>query len=65
MKDFAKQKISEGFDYVIMGHSHNAEEIDYEEGKYINLGEFFRDPTFGYFDGKEMHLESVKKFLEG
>lgn len=36
---FAEKKIlNEGFELVVMGHSHRAIRIDYEHGTYINLG---------------------------
>lgn len=56
MKDFAFSKIDSGFDFVIMGHRHKAEIIDYKNGKYINLGEWLRKPHYGVFDGNEFKL---------
>lgn len=63
MKDFALQKLSEGFDFVVMGHRHKAELIESGSGKYINLGEWINTPTFGIFDGEEIKLLEVYKFL--
>ncbi len=63
LRDFAIKKIDEGYDYVLMGHTHNAEKIDHSRGIYINTGCFFRDPTFARFDGKDLYLEKVDDFL--
>lgn len=57
MRDFAEKKIREGFDYVIMGHRHKAEIVDFKTGKYINLGEWLKNPTYGVFDGVEFRVE--------
>ncbi len=64
MKDFAANKIEEGCDFVIMGHKHQIEKHNFGKGIYYNLGDWLNEPTFGYFDGTEMHLSYVKDFIE-
>lgn len=64
MKVFAKEKIEEGFDYVILGHRHKAEVLNHNDGIYINLGEWFKHPKVGIWDGKEFKLEDVSEFLD-
>jgi UDP-2,3-diacylglucosamine pyrophosphatase LpxH len=54
-------KIAEGFDYVIMGHSHRANEEIIEKGKYINLGEWEREPCYAVFDGVETKLKKLEE----
>lgn len=56
MLDFAKKKIDEGFDYVIMGHKHKVQFVNYKNGYYINLGEWIKNPHYGKFDGNEFQL---------
>ncbi|MDR0927096.1 MAG: UDP-2,3-diacylglucosamine diphosphatase [Ignavibacteria bacterium] len=60
MHDFAQQKIGDGFDYVIMGHRHLAEQTTYNingrVGQYINLGGWLEEPYFAQFDGENMKL---------
>jgi UDP-2,3-diacylglucosamine hydrolase len=53
---YGKSKFKEGFDYVIMGHYHIP--IFYKEGKnvFMNLGDWMKYFTFGYFDGKCLSL---------
>jgi len=59
MRDFAFRKIDDGFDYVIMGHRHKLETTKYKTGEYINLGDWFKVPHYGVFDGKEFLLKEV------
>jgi len=46
-REFAKKKIMEGYDAVIIGHTHQPcfEELD--KGIYINLGDWFEHFTYG------------------
>jgi len=46
MRDFAKKKISEGFDYVILGHRHFPVLEKYGNGFYINLGDWIRNYSY-------------------
>lgn len=64
MKEFAFDKIDEGFDYVVMGHRHKAELTVHNHGYYANLGEWIKNPTFGRFDGEKMEILEVQKFVE-
>ena len=57
------EKIKEGYDYIIMGHRHVLEEFDFGNGKYYNLGSWFKDPVFGLFDGNEMKIIKVDDYL--
>lgn len=58
---FAKRKLEEGFDYVIMGHRHKIMQIDYSDGTYYNLGEWIKDPHYGVFDGDEFKLKRIEE----
>ncbi|MCO5250865.1 MAG: UDP-2,3-diacylglucosamine diphosphatase [Candidatus Kapabacteria bacterium] len=58
MLNFAKHKIDAGFDYVIMGHRHKAETTAYNNGLYVNLGEWIRNPHYGVFDGNKFVLKN-------
>jgi UDP-2,3-diacylglucosamine hydrolase len=63
MREFAFKKIDAGFDYVVMGHRHRAEESPYKNGKYINLGDWFGSPKTGIFDGEIMNLISISEII--
>ena len=56
MLDFAKSKIAEGYDYVIMGHRHKAEQITIGNGQYVNLGEWLENRSYAKFDGNNLEL---------
>lgn len=60
---FAKDKIAEGYDFVLMGHRHRPAKIQYGKGVYVNLGDWIQNPTFAYFNGNEIKLELVEDFL--
>jgi UDP-2,3-diacylglucosamine hydrolase len=45
----AKQKIDQGSDYVIFGHSHTLALEKYNKGYYINLGTWLDKPCYGKF----------------
>jgi len=64
LEDFAEDMIKRGFDYVIMGHRHKINYKQYEDGIYVNLGDWIKpEPVFGQFDGNELKLVNVKEFL--
>ncbi len=48
---FSRQKIKEGYDYVVMGHSHKFLFEKIGNGYYINLGSWLIKPLYGVFDG--------------
>ena len=56
MLETAKQKIDEGFDYVLFGHSHERAFINYREGRYINLGSWIDSPCYGKFDSNGFEI---------
>ena len=57
LQDFAEKKITEGYDYVIMGHRHHASVLNFGNGMYINLGHWLAQPaTFARFDGEKLEL---------
>ena len=64
MEEFAAEKIKNGFDYVIMGQRHKLVDKLIGNGRYINLGHWFKDPSYAVFNGKEMQIKSVTEFVE-
>lgn len=58
MLDYAKKKISEGFDYVVMGHRHRPQLSKFENGFYINLGDWIEYFTYGVFRENEFELKT-------
>jgi len=46
-REFAREKIQEGFDLVVLGHTHVAALEKYGHGWYLNPGNWMEDFTFG------------------
>lgn len=61
MQNFARKKISEGFDYVVMGHMHKPQfiEIGPKPSYYITLGDWISNYTYGVFSNGKFE---IKKF---
>lgn len=61
MHEFAEKKISEGFDYVIMGHIHRANDVEIKTanhtGHYITLGDWIKNFTYGEFSNGTFELK--------
>ena len=57
MRDFARSKIKEGFDIVIMGHSHIPEILELNNGVYLNIGDWLKNFTYGLIENSRVSLE--------
>lgn len=53
---FAKQKIDDGYDYVMLGHLHKRNFKDYNKGFYINLGSWLDAPCYGIFKDNKFEI---------
>ncbi|HTK82596.1 MAG TPA: UDP-2,3-diacylglucosamine diphosphatase [Bacteroidota bacterium] len=49
MESFAKKKIDEGYDMIIMGHRHRPAFVEYKNGVYINLGDWISHNSYAEF----------------
>lgn len=63
MRFFAYRKIDNGMDFVIMGHRHKLEFTKYNEGIYVNLGDWFKVPHIAKYDGTNLSLLKVEDVL--
>ena len=52
MINFAVKKIEDGFDYVVMGHSHMPKVVKISSGYYINTGDWLGNFTYGVFENE-------------
>ena len=52
----AKSKIDSGFDFVIFGHEHTRRDMNYKNGRYINLGSWLDNPCFGKFENSNFDI---------
>ena len=57
--EFAQNKFSEGYDFVLMGHRHNPFVFVESGKKYINLGDWLVNYSYAVFDGQELRLEKL------
>ena len=55
--NFARGKIEEGYDAVIMGHTHNPLLQDLGKGIYLNVGDWFQNFTYGKLKQGRFFLE--------
>ncbi len=61
-EDFAREKLDQGHDAVIIGHTHQPCFDNFEKGVYINLGDWFEHFTYGKLtQGKFYLLEHQAK----
>ncbi|HUL42722.1 MAG TPA: UDP-2,3-diacylglucosamine diphosphatase [Bacteroidota bacterium] len=56
MEEFAKQKISEGYDIVVMGHRHHPAFTRIGNGVYINLGDWITSNTYAVLQDGDIQL---------
>ncbi|UCB52588.1 MAG: UDP-2,3-diacylglucosamine diphosphatase [Candidatus Zixiibacteriota bacterium] len=57
-ESFAAEKIRQGFDAVILAHTHVPVLHDFGEGIYVNLGDWFEHFTYGKLHEGKLHLET-------
>lgn len=64
MREFAMKKISNGADFVVMGHIHKPQQIQLEaggrKGYYITLGDWINNCTYGEYSAGNFEL---KKYI--
>ncbi|MEO0079899.1 MAG: UDP-2,3-diacylglucosamine diphosphatase [candidate division WOR-3 bacterium] len=61
MARFAERKIiKEGFEIVIMGHSHLPEERIFGNGRYLNIGDWVKNFTYGLIQDGRVSLERFR-----
>jgi len=53
---YAKEQFDNGYDYVIIGHTHRPTVISYGEKRYINLGDWIHHFTFANINGEGINL---------
>ncbi|UCD17834.1 MAG: hypothetical protein JSV44_02715, partial [Candidatus Zixiibacteriota bacterium] len=59
-EDYAAGKISEGYDAVLIGHTHHPVSREIGTGIYINTGDFIRHFSYVRMDEGELMLEYIK-----
>lgn len=64
LEDFAKAAIESGVSFVIMGHIHSLKSLQYLDGFYYNLGEWFGEPHCAVFTEHSHSLLPVTSFIK-
>ena len=60
MVEFARRKIREGADAVVMGHNHRSHIERFEGGTYVNLGDWIDEYTYAVFNGSRITLRRFR-----
>jgi UDP-2,3-diacylglucosamine hydrolase len=64
LEAFAARKLAEGYDIVVLGHSHVPVLKPFPTGWYVNPGGWLEgEPLFASFDGERLELLPVRGFL--
>ncbi|MFP4522515.1 MAG: UDP-2,3-diacylglucosamine diphosphatase [Fibrobacterota bacterium] len=58
--DYAKKKINENCDFVIMGHTHLPEKISIDSGTYMNTGSWIKDYYYVIFEDNKASLKNFR-----
>ncbi len=56
-RQFASEKLSQGFDMVILGHTHQPGLEKIGTGYYVNLGDWFKNFSYAVLESGEIRLE--------
>ena len=59
LEKFAEKKIEEGFNVVILAHTHQPVFKKIKNGLYINTGEFINNPTYAVYENGRFELKSI------
>ncbi|MBD3170529.1 MAG: hypothetical protein GF307_13675 [candidate division Zixibacteria bacterium] len=59
-KEYAQKRIDDGFDIVILGHTHIPQEVELKGGHYFNSGNWIRDFTYVKLDESGFYLNTFK-----
>lgn len=57
--EFARQRIDDGYDAVVMGHVHKPEIAKAGSGVYVNCGDFFKNFSYVVLDENGFRLEAL------
>jgi UDP-2,3-diacylglucosamine hydrolase len=57
---FARGKLREGYDYVLMGHRHSPQVLIEGMGEYINLGDWLSHNTYAVLENGSLRLMEFK-----
>jgi UDP-2,3-diacylglucosamine hydrolase len=56
LRSYAMKQLSNGYDFVIMGHHHTPEQLNIGNRQYLNLGDWITHYSYAVFDGYDLYL---------
>ncbi len=59
-EEYAQKKLSEGYDAVLIGHVHYPVFKQFDNGIYVNTGDFYHHFSYGKLQDGKLTLESFK-----
>lgn len=59
-REYAKGKLDEGYNYVVMGHRHYSEFVEHKNGGYAAVGDWIRNGSYGWFENGIMQVKYFK-----
>ena len=64
-RDYAERRLGEGHDCVICAHTHYPEKIEFDNGIYINTGDWFENFTYAVLEGGRFELKWLRAEPQG
>ncbi len=58
--EFAKTKFEQGFDFVILGHTHQKRIEKFENKIYANLGTWLEEPVYGIYENEKFDIKDYR-----
>lgn len=62
LRDFAIDKLKEGYDYVVLGHRHKPVMENSNGSYYINLGDWIKNFSYGVFENGNFEIKKYYDF---
>lgn len=59
VREEARSKLNNGYDFVIFGHTHQRVFESIEGGTYINLGTWLEKPCYGIYDSQKFEIIDI------
>jgi UDP-2,3-diacylglucosamine hydrolase len=59
-EEYAHKKLADGYDAVLIGHVHQPLLKQFDNGIYLNTGDFYHHFTYGRLDNGQLTLEYLK-----
>ncbi len=58
-REYASEKARKGYDYILIGHTHVPEQMEFDHGTYINTGDMFVNFSYARLENGKITLEYI------